>query len=317
MKKSFKNIDRLRVCTMTGELCRYFFVIAITVVFCSCEKDITISVKANKPLLVVEAYINNDSANYNYVILSRSQDYYSTDFQSIPVSGATVSITAGTRLADNSYNWDTSDKVLMKEANLPQLPASFRSGIYFDPKLFANPAKTLKGVIGKSYLLEIEAAGKKYSAIASLIQPVQIDSLTTGFPFTDDDGHSKVRMTNNYKDPDTLGNTQFYMWKYNDKRNYFGWGGFVRSRAPGTDDLNNGEYIRLTHPQGFTVGDSINYSMASVTRDVYNFWDSFNKAKDNNGPFSTPVILQSNIRGEDVTGCFSGFAISSKSIIAK
>ena len=317
MKIIFKNIDKINFFTMHFSLFRCVLFSTIVACFFSCEKDIVVDVKANKPLLVVEAYINNDSANYNYVILSHSQDYYSTDFKSIPVSGATVSITEGIRQPDNSYQWDAADKVMMKEANLPQLPASFRSGVYFDPKLFSNPSKTLQGRIGKSYLLEIEVEEKKYSAIASLIQPVQIDSLTTGYPFKDDDGQPKVRMTNNYKDPDTLGNTQFYMWKYNDKRNYFGWGGFIRSRAPGTDDLNNGEYIRLTHPQGFTVGDSINYSMASVTRDVYNFWDSFNKAKDNNGPFSTPVILQSNIKGDDVTGCFSGFAMSSKSIIAK
>lgn len=317
MKIIFKNIGIIKYCTAYFSLYCCIFIITLSAAFISCEKDITVNIKANKSLLVVEAYINNDSANYNYVIVSHSQDYYSTDFQSIPVSGAAVSITEGTRQPDNSYNWNTSGKVLMKEANLPQLPANFRSGVYFDSKLFTNPPQALKGNIGKSYLLEIEVEGKKYSAITSLLKPVLIDSLTTGFPFTDDNGETKVRMTNNYKDPDTLGNTQFYMWKYNDKRNYFGWGGFVRSRAPGTDDLNNGEYIRLTHPQGFTAGDSINYSMVSVTRDVYNFWDSFNKAKDNNGPFSTPVILQSNIKGEDVTGCFSGFAMSSKSIMAK
>jgi hypothetical protein len=59
------------------------------------------------------------------------------------------------------------------------------------------------------------------------------------------------------------------------------------------------------------VGDTAIYYLVSVERPVYDFWDSFNKARVNGGPFSTPVVLKSNIKGDNVVGCFSGFAVSS------
>jgi len=83
----------------------------------------------------------------------------------------------------------------------------------------------------------------------------------------------------------------------------------------GTDDLTNGEYMQLTVPGSFSINEKVDYFMVSVERSVYNFWDSYKKAKNNSGPFSTPVTLFSTINGEDVTGCFSGFGVSAQTII--
>src|SRR4051794_24601159 len=71
----------------------------------SCEKNFDINVQANQPLLVVEAYINNEMPAYNYVILNRSLDYLSLDFQSTPVTDAIVTITEGEH-ANEGYLWD-------------------------------------------------------------------------------------------------------------------------------------------------------------------------------------------------------------------
>lgn len=291
--------------------------IFLLITFASCEKNIDLNIKPGQPQLVVEAYINNAIPQYNYVILSHSQDYFAPNFQSIPVANATVTITEGTRDADGNYTWNQSSKLKLKESLADSIPASLSAGLYFDQRIYLDPPHALRGNIGKSYLLEINVDGQNYSAITSVIQPVLVDSITQGFPFVNDLGDSLFRITNHYRDPDTLGNAQFYFWRFSENKKNFGWGGFTKSRAPGTDDLYNGEYVHLTHPQGFSKTDTINYYMASVTRDVYNFWDSYNKAHDNNGPFSTPVNLITNIKGNNVTGCFSGFAISSKTIVIR
>ena len=283
----------------------------------SCEKDFDIRIEANTPQLVVEAYINNQMRDYNYVILSRSLDYLSPNFQSIPVSKASVFITEG-EVVNNKYSWNPASKVQLLEVDMPNVPTTFTNGIYFDPRLITNAQHALLGTAGKSYLLEISEGGKQYSAITTLLQPVAIDSLTIGYPYVnEDDSTNRVRLTNHYKDPDTLNNTQFYYYRFFENRNSFGWGGLSKSRTSGTDDLTNGEYIHLTHPRGFVIPDTINYYMASVTRDVYTFWDTFNKARDNNGPFATPVTLSSNIRGTNVTGCFSGLSLSSRTVILR
>jgi hypothetical protein len=292
------------------------FFIAATTLLTACEKNIAIDLPPGKPQLVVEAYINNLQPEYNYVILSKSQDYFAPNFQSTPVSGAGVSITEG-EWQGNQVVWSTATKTILSESAATFIPPAFRSGVYFDARVFTNPSQSLLGKTGKYYLLEVLAEGRQYSAVTTLLPTVQIDSLTSGFPFVDDEGKNKLRVTNNYKDPDSIGNRQFYYWRFRDNRNNFGWGGLTKSRAPGTDDLANGQYIRLTHPQGFVAGDTLNYYMASVTADVWKFWDSYNKARDNDGPFSTPVNLTTNIIGTDVTGCFTGLSLSTKTIVMK
>ena len=292
--------------------------VSLTTVFTACEKNFDIKIDNYKPQLVVEGYINNQYPQYNYVVLSRSMEYFSTEFQSAAVKGANVSITEG-EWQNNRYVWNPATRVQMAEANLPGLPPSFRNGVYFDPRLLTDPQRALLGSPGKSYLLEIADGENQYSAITTLLTPIPIDSLTAGYRFVDesDSNKVKVRITNNYQDPDTLNNTQLIYYRFNENRNNFGWGGMFRSRASTADDLTNGEYIRFTHPRDFVVGDTITYHMASVTRDVFTFWDTYVKARNNGGPFATPVVLSTNIQGSNVTGCFSGLSLSTKELILR
>jgi hypothetical protein len=285
----------------------------------SCEEDFDIAVKQNQPQLIVEAYINNVLPLYNYVILGQSQDYYASGFQNTPVSGATVTITEGTLLGDNTYLWNAASKRQLKEAALPVLNYAVVPGIYFDTTLITDSAHALIGTPGKYYLLEIETGNKHYSAITALLQTVKIDSLTSGFHYIDNrDSLLKAQLTAHFKDPDTIGDTRLYAWRHSYNKSNFGWGGLSTERyISGTDDLVNGQYLHLTHSQGFEIYDSVFYYMANVERKVYNFWESYNRARNNGGPFSTPVKLQSTISGENVIGCFSGFSITTKTIVIR
>lgn len=296
-------------------VCIILFVLlsAMAVVLSSCEKDFDIEVKGNQPKLIVEAYINNELPLYNYVILGRSQDYYAPDFTNVPVTGARVSITEGRLVSDNTYEWDASTRKELREATLPQLGNAYLPGVYFDT--------TLRGTPGKHYLLEIEVEGSVYTSTTELLQPLAIDSLSTGYHFVDqDDGLNilKARLTVHFQDPDTIGNSQLYYWRSRQTGENFGWGALGTNRySPRTDDLVNGQYIHLTHSNGFEIGDTVSYYLVNVERKVHNFWDSYLKASENANPFSTPVNLQSTISGENVIGCFSGFSVNSKSILVK
>lgn len=296
---------------------RYCVYISLLGLLVACTKDFEIDVKTNRPQLVVEAYINNEMPEYNYVVLSRSQDYYAPDFKSVPVASAEVSITEGT-IQNSNYVWDASTKVSMKETNDARVPQELRGGIYFDPRVAVDLSRALLGKPGKHYLLEINAEGKKYSAITSILPVVNLDSLSCGYTFTDTEDSNKVksRITLNYKDPDTMGNRYLYYRRTPDNQYNFGWGGLnANRRANGKDDLTNGQYMKVTQPQNFLLGDSIQYFMIGVERPVYDFWDSYLKARENGGPFATPVTLTNTIVGQDVIGCFSGFSISSKRIV--
>lgn len=305
----------------------FYFLVAclgmIIFLFSACEKNIDISVNANQPMLVVEGYINNEMPEMNYVVLSRSVDFYHPDFQSLAVAGAKVTITEGALVGD-SYNWNQSKKVQLFELpsnarlNARRAPTEFRQGVYFDPRIISDSANALRGSIGKHYLLEITTEGDYYSAIASLLPAVSIDSLTCGYGFIDSDDNNleKSRVTIHYQDPDTLGNAQLFYWQNWGNRVNVGWGGMGTAwRNSGVDDLTNGQYMRVTQNRSFEIGDTVTYHMASVTRDVFDFWESFRDARNNSGALSTPVRLLNKINGKHVTGCFSGLSLSSKTVV--
>ena len=297
-----------------------FAAVLITALFIgtSCEKDFFIDLGSGPQQLVVEAYINNEEVLGNYVVLTYSQNYYDTGFLGIPAQGAIVTITEGILDADGTYQWDASTKKTLHEGNVPSVPGGTVPGLYLDTSGFSNRSQALMGKPGKFYLLEIDIKGSKYSSVTGLPQPVVLDSVTCGNYFVDSI-YQKARLTLHYKDPDTIGNTQLYYWKnsFNHSKS-FGWGAYGSNRfLPRTDDLTNGQYIRVTPNNGFPIGDTVNYYLVSVERRVHDFWDSYYKARDNGGPFATPVKLISNIMGENVVGCFSGFSISPKTLIVK
>lgn len=303
---------------------RVFSCLTLLTLFSSCKKDFVVDVGTNEPQLVVEAYINNLMPEYNYVILTRSMDYYAPEFQGAAISNAQVAITEGEENPDGTYRWNSASRVFLEESQNSRIPVEYRKGLYVDQKTIATVASGRPiGLIakpGRYYLLEISIEGKNYSAITSLPELVSIDSLLSGFPYIDeeDGGIQKARVTVNYKDPDTLGNRQLFYWRQNKNRDGFGWGALSSNRRiNGTDDLNNGQYLKVTQPYGFENGEVVDYYLVSVTRSVYTFWDSFNKARNNDGPFSTPVQLISNLQGPNVTGCFSGFTVSTKSVKVK
>lgn len=290
--------------------------IAMLMLFTGCEKNFDIGLGHTEQQLVVEAYINTEIPEYNYVILSKSQTIQNAEITSIPVKNALVKISEGSLMQNNTIAWDRNATVILKEATLPDVPAGISDGIYTDPKLQTDPAHALRGIVGKYYLLEIEVNGEAYTATTSLLHPIPIDHLSTDYHYTDEDGSNKGRVTVHFKDPDTTGNFQLFYWRHSDNKESFGWGSLGTSkRIISSDENNNGSYMRLTNSYGFVKGDSITYYMANVTRDVYNFWDSYNKARNSNGPLSTPVSLTGNIRGNNVTGCFSGLAISAATVV--
>ncbi|HRQ49280.1 MAG TPA: DUF4249 family protein, partial [Agriterribacter sp.] len=194
-----------------------------------CEKDFDLVLDHSEPQLVVEAYINNEIPEYNYVMLSKSQTAADTDITSIPVKGAGVKITPGSLTDNDRIAWDRSATVVLKEVQLPDVPENISDGIYVDPNLQDNPTLALHGTPGKYYLLELEVNGQFYTATTAILYPIPI-SLSTGFHYTEAGGIEKGRITVHFKDPDTTGNCQLFYWRHNDNRESFGWGSLGTSK---------------------------------------------------------------------------------------
>ncbi len=281
----------------------------------SCQRDFTIKTNANVTQLVVEGYINNEDPEYNYVLLTKSQDFFSTDTAGLIVTDAKVTVTAGDLGETNGgISWDTANRVSLIEQPFGGISDAVSRGVYSDPRLKTDPGHALRGEPGRFYRLDIDYEGKQYSSVTSMPGVIPIDSITTGYYFTDmaDSNISKARITINYQDPDTTGNSELFFRRSSENRKSFGWGGLkTNARLNNDDALINGQYVRLTVQYSFGLGDTVVMQMASVDRAVYNFWNSYGEALSNDGPFATPIVLKTNITGENVTGCFSGFSTSS------
>src|SRR5687767_12126950 len=98
--------------------------------FTSCERDFFIDLDNGQQQIIVEAYINNELPEFNYVVLTHSQSYYDTGFTSIPVTGAIVTITEGEMQPDGSYIWDANSRKQLEETQVPNIPGNAVPGVY-------------------------------------------------------------------------------------------------------------------------------------------------------------------------------------------
>lgn len=268
--------------------------------FSSCEKDIDVSLPSAESQIVVEAYINQLNPLFNYVILTRSVNYFNPNVNAIEVSGAQVYITEG-QVNGTDTVWDTANKKQMVEIAPDSIP-----GIYFN---FG-----LTGKIGYVYKLEIDVEGKYIHGVTTIPQLVPLDSVTSSFRVNPDNNKDTgYFMTIHFLEPAATGNNYRYMYRIGADSLYFGWGSISDEYGVFNDEVINGVYRSFTFGRRFKYSDTVNFYINSVDRPAYNFWSSYDDARFNGGPFATPVQLKSTVQG--AIGSFTGMAVSTKRLI--
>lgn len=262
----------------------------------SCEEEIEVDIPGNANSLVVEAYINDRYPALNYVILTRSVDYFSAAGGYVPVKDAQVFITEGTvNGADTS--WDVSTRKQLVEVRTDTV-----RGFYMDP------AQQLLGKQNQVYLLEITSDGKSVRGTTSIPALVPLDSMT----YTRE--RREATITLHYNEPVAINNNYFIIYRNGSDSTIRTWG-FHTGAFTFSDDFINGEYRRQTLFNKFNAGDTVNLWMSSIDRLSYNFWESFDDANRNGGPFATPVTVESNITGG--IGCFTGMSTDYKRVVIR
>lgn len=266
----------------------------------SCEKDINIDLPEAPTDFVVEGYINQYNPLFNYVILSRTLDYFNPRLQLPGVKGALVYVTEGTANGKDT-TWDTINKIQLVEIGGDSIP-----GIYFNP--------LLSGKEGKVYKLEITVDGKYIHGITTIPKRVPLDSLTYSVELNPNDNKDTGKfITIHFMEPVEKGNNYRAMFRLGADSAYFGWGSISAGDAVFNDDIINGVYRSFKYGRNFEFGDTIHYYFNSIDRVAFNFWDSYNSAANNGGPFATPVSVKSNVQG--AIGSFTGMAVTYKKII--
>lgn len=272
------------------------------VVFSSCEKDIEVTLPSAPQEIVVEAYITDFTPLYNYVILSRTVDYFNPQINLLGVKGAQVFVTEGVANGTDT-TWDTANKIQLIEVAPDSVP-----GVYFNPLLNGRPEHV--------YKLEVNADGKYVHGVTTIPKKVPLDSLTYDIVINPDNNKDTGKfMTIHFMEPAEKGNNYRVMYNIGSDSTFFGWGSIDNGNSVFNDDVINGVYRHFTYGRNFKFNDTVRYFFSSIDRHSYNFWDSYASARNNGGPFSTPVTVKSNVQG--AIGSFTGMAVTYKSIIIK
>ena len=273
----------------------------------SCEKEITVDIPLSQPRLVVEASINQRFPNLNYVYLSRTVDYFNPDLSLNGVKDALVYITPGVVFGGDTI-WNDSAKIqLIDVSSIPGIDVLLQgfSGIYFNPLLTPQ--------VGVPYKLEITTGAENILGFTSIPKVVEIDTLFWRTEISENKKDTDLFVTFEFMDGPEQNN---YRLGIQNGFNTFlvGWGAASQFRTFDDAFLNNGVFP-YSFFRPFNVGDTLSLYLTSIGRQEYLFWESFNKAANNGGPFATPISVKSNVTG--AIGSFTGYAVGYKSVIIK
>lgn len=301
---------------------KYLFI--LTLLFISCQKEITFDLPAANEKIVVEGSIEQGFPPY--VLLTRNEGYFepvdTNTYNNLFIKDAIIKVW--------TYNEDgTKDSVMLE-----QLPAPFDSiSIYTDINVITNPGFEMRGEIGKTYNLEIQWNNQIITSSTTIPEPTPLDCLwVEKNPNSDEIFECDIRAI--YSDPADIENNVLVRskrtehWKKKKNNN-----GIKNDNDPflilvdaGPDILINGESFETFFPKpreqgGFPSGnyntdryetfnengiedsvflphDVVLIKFCQIDKPSLMFWRGVVRQVTSGGnPFAEPANLSSNING--------------------
>lgn len=272
------------------------YIIGFLLFFSSCEKVINVDLNTTDPKLVVEANITDQTGPYT-VKLTRSVNYYeANDFPA--VTDAMVSI------SDNAGN-----KELLQQTS---------DGYY--------QTSALKGVQGRTYVLNIAWNGKTYTASSTMPNKTLIDSVLyqlggrggpggMGGPSGGQDTSSRKRYRITCKFLDTPGIENFYRMELTSNDTV----GIDSTRIQIlSDKLVDGQQMSLTYNARLQLSDTITIKLRCIDKATYNFYNTLKAVIGDRNPFmSAPPANPVNNISNGGLGYFAASSVSEKMTVIK
>lgn len=286
----------------------------------ACEQEYIPKSSGDGPRYVVEGYIEAGQNPFPpYVILTRTFDFYGEigpgQFDSSFVHGAEVWVTE-----------DGGTPVLLPEICFNDLPVELRKeaaasfGFNADSLainfcVYADILGQIQPKVGSTYYLEIRHDGQTLTSYTTIPPHVPIDSLV----FLPPPGQPN----------DTLAQLKCYISDPPGVRNYYRYlisinqGPLTKAFSSATEDLFfDGLSFASTLPNPssrdaddapeeyglYFVGDTITVKWMSMDEAHFNFWNTLEFSRANQGPFLSYTRVQSNIQGG--LGIWGGYSVS-------
>ncbi len=165
---------------------------------------------------------------------------------------------------------------------------------------------TITGKPGNTYTLHVSAEGKQYTAVSTMPQPVNLDSVT--IEKTRIFNNTNISAVANFQDPAGLGN-------------YYQFTEYLNGvRLPETfvleDRLSDGKYISrsLYDSTDLKIGDNVLVKMYCIDANVYSYFLTYTQVTNNDNQSASPANPNSNI-SNGALGYFSAHTTRSKEVI--
>lgn len=262
-----------------------FLAAATLLLAASCQKVVTLDLKASAPRLSIEGNLADDGQPCT-VLLARSVNY--TETNTFPaVSGAVVT------LSDDAGGLETLAET--------STPGQYRG-------------RTLLGQSGRRYTLRVAADGQAYVAASTLPSPVVP---LTGLRAQKAPIGSSIQALPDYLDPAGMRNYYLFRQYRNGRLNkniYLQNDEFTDGKA-NVRGLGGGGGGSNTDADKLVAGDSLRVEMQNVDVAVYEYFRTLNLALQGGGmATASPANPKSNFTG-DVLGYFSAHSVRRRTIL--
>jgi len=261
--------------------------VLILFIFYSCEKVIDIDLKNSEPKIVIDGTITDQPGPYT-VKISKTGDYYKPG--TFPaVAGAEVTI------SDNAGNSEILSEVT--------------EGFY--------QTSTIQGVPGRTYSLKVIAEGKEYTAVSTMPEAIEIDSLTykyqPGGSFGPD-ATEGYKLYIHFTDPAGIENyCRFKVYKN---------GQLTKGYYLYDDKYTNGnsyDYNDFEDDAILQLNDTAIVELLTLDKSTYDYYSTLSNVltEGDTGPpmmMTTPANPNSNL-SNGALGYFGAFTVRSDSIV--
>jgi len=256
----------------------YHSALFLILVISACTKVIDLKLDNQSGKLVIEGNITNFRGQS--IVLSRNVPF--TDRNSYPpVSGATVTVSDGIL----TYNF-----------------AEGPAGVYISNRMI--------GFSGLTYTMKVVTGGVTYTAISTMPQVVDLDSITESSTVFNH-GKNSREISAHFHDPARIANQYNFLLVVNNKQ--------VNTIFTYNDDFTDGRYVDIDlvendvdiHP-----GDGVGVEMQCIDNAMYTYWYSLLQQRSNFEQGISPSNPPSNITPAAL-GYFSAHTTERRLLIAK
>lgn len=290
--------------TKSTEMRKLNFLVVFVILFASCQEEFTPDFADEEPTVVVEGYIQaGEQASPVLVTVSKTYPLFQSDVITGPelfLGGARITVESAGNLVELTEVCSASLDPEIKELLINSLgldSAFFEVDICF----YSDINQEIEAIVGERYSLKVEFEDKLLTSETTIPAYIPIDSFNIFNP----GNFPNFRQLNGYL-TDPL-NPNFYRIKVGLN------GGPLRNQFSVTDDIlfdgQSFEFPINKQPEStdedfdpltaglYQVGDSLLVQWQTLDAEHYEFWNTLEFARGNQGPFASYTRAATNING--------------------